>query len=677
VISPDHLAMLAKSGIAPAYAACRGYETVHDKARLGQLKFVQDVRDHSGLLIPLRRGDSSVWGHQFRPDSPRMLSGRPVKYETPWQQPNGLDVPVGFGPMLGDPSTALWVTEGSKKTDCLALHGICAVGLIGVWNWIETNTAGGKMALAAWRDCALNGRRVIVGFDGDVARKPAVRKAMSALAAYLTYKGAKVEYAWLPDTPNKTGVDDFLMDGHTIADLWALVNLVPPPENRKPQPPPAPAPKPAPLQAVSLDEAHTVFHRWLGADYDTDALDAMLAAAAVEKFDDGSDPVWLLIVSGPGAAKTETVQACDGIGAIITSAITGEAALLSATPKRDRAKTATGGLLRRIGDRGLLVVKDVTSLLSMNTDTRDRVLAAMREVFDGRWYREVGSDGGSTLEWKGRIVVIGAVTTAWDTHHAVLATMGDRFTLVRIDSTVARIQSGRRAVGNTGDETKMRAELAAAVGGVIAGMNKAPITVTDEETETLLKAADLVTLARTGVEYDRNGGVIDAHAPEMPTRFAKQLTQIVRGGVAIGMDRKDALRLAIRCARDSMPPLRLAIVDDLSAVKESTSTEVRKRLEKPRTTVDRQLQALHILGVCRLREEEIMLRKRWYYSLAPNIDSSALVVPDKLVPQNPPHTPNPSIGKVQDQGSAQAGPVICGGIYGTNPGPSIADFFAS
>ena len=110
----------------------------------------------------------------------------------------------------------------------------------------------------------------------------------------------------------------------------------------------------------------------------------------------------------------------------------------------------------------------------------------------------------------------------------------------------------------------MRQELAAAVAGVIAGMNPEPITVTEDETEVLLAAADLVTLARTGVEYDDRGDVIDAHAPEANTRFAKQLAQVMRGAVAIGMDRTDALRLAIRCARDSMPPLRLAIIDDLS-----------------------------------------------------------------------------------------------------------------
>ena len=134
----------------------------------------------------------------------------------------------------------------------------------------------------------------------------------------------------------------------------------------------------------------------------------------------------------------------------------------------------------------------------------------------------------------------------------------------------------------------MRAELSAAVAGVIAGMNTTPVTITSAETETLLKAADLVTRARTSVVTDYRGDVIDAHAPEMPTRFAKQLTQILRGGVAIGMDRADALRLAIRCARDSMPPLRLAIIDHLKVWTGNTTQEVRKGIDKPRLTVDRQ-----------------------------------------------------------------------------------------
>ncbi|WP_246859842.1 helix-turn-helix domain-containing protein [Mycobacterium helveticum] len=399
------------------------------------------------------------------------------------------------------------------------------------------------------------------------------------------------------------------------------------------------SPRPAAAPTISLEDSHAVLRRWLGENYDTDALDAMLAVAAIEKFTDAGDLVWLLLVSGPGNAKTETVQALDGVGAVVTSSIASEGALLSATPKRERAKTATGGLLRKLGDRGVLVIKDVTSILSMNRDIRARVLAALREVYDGRWYREVGTDGGQTIPWQGRVAVIGAVTTAWDTAHAVVSTMGDRFVLVRLDSTTNRQEAGRSAIRHTGNEQQMRAELARAVAGVLAGISK-PTEITPEETDALLAAADLVTLARTGVEYDYRGDVIDARAPEMPTRFAKQLAQILRGAVALGMDRAGALRLAIRCARDSMPPLRLAIIDDLAANPQSSTSDVRKRVDKPRNTVDRQLQALHLLGVLTVDEvaegQAFDKRTRWLYSLAAEIDSSS-INPQKVCPEMSPH----------------------------------------
>jgi hypothetical protein len=404
------------------------------------------------------------------------------------------------------------------------------------------------------------------------------------------------------------------------------------------------------VEPATLTECHNTFKKWLSDDYDTDTLAAMLAAAAVERLD--GDPLWLLIVSGSGNAKTETVQALSSIGALVVSAITSEGALLSATEKRGRSKNATGGLLREIGDHGVLVIKDFTSILSMNRDLRAQVLGALREVHDGSWVRKVGSDGGQSLLWAGRIAIIGAVTTAWDTHHAVVAAMGDRFVLVRADSTTKRQEAGRQAIGNTGSETQMRAELASAVAGVLAGMNTTPITVTDKERDALLAAADLVTLSRTAVERDYQGNVIDAHAPEMPTRFAKELVQIIRGSVAVGMDRHGALRLAIRCARDSMPPLRLAIIDDIAAHPNSSVSNVRKRVNKPHNTVDREVQALYMLGVLACEEAEEFVQKtgkwasKWYYSLADGVDPTAIDL--KTFPEKSVHTPYPKEEGFQD-----------------------------
>jgi Bifunctional DNA primase/polymerase, N-terminal len=296
----------------------------------------------------------------------------------------------------------------------------------------------------------------------------------------------------------------------------------------------------------TLAEVHELFLKRFGKEYDTDVIDAVLAAAAAEQLP--GDPLWLLVISGPGNTKTETVQSLSGAGAFVTSTITSEGALLSASSHKNRVRTATGGLLRRIGDRGVLVIKDVTSILSADRNTRAGVLAALREVYDGKWERNVGTDGGQTLTWTGRITVIGAVTTAWDAAHGVVSVMGDRFVEVRSDSSVGRKRAGLQAIRNTGGEVAMRAELAAVVGGLIGHIDSSQAyTLQDAEIDQLVRAADIVTYARTAVERDFRGDVVDAHAPEMPTRFGKQLAQMVRGGIAIGMSRGGALRLALRC----------------------------------------------------------------------------------------------------------------------------------
>jgi hypothetical protein len=368
----------------------------------------------------------------------------------------------------------------------------------------------------------------------------------------------------------------------------------------------------------TLVEVHAVFQKWFGKEYDIDVIDAVLATAAAERL--AGDPLWLLVISGPGNTKTETVQSLSGAGAFVTSTITSEGALLSASPRKSRVKTATGGLLRRIGDRGVLVIKDVTSILSADSNTRAGVLAALREVYDGKWERNVGTDGGQTLTWTGRIAVVGAVTTAWDAAHGVVSVMGDRFVSVRSDSTRGRSKAGLLAINNTGKETAMRAEIATAVGGLIGHVNPDIEPKLEENDKVRLNAAaDIVTYVRTAVERDYRGDVVDSHAPEMPTRFGRQLAQMMRGSIALGMSRGEALRLAIRCARDSIPQLRLKILLDLVSNPSSRAADVCQRIIKPYRTVRRELEALNTLGLLHEEQEQSVADEKkiiWRYSLA-------------------------------------------------------------
>jgi Domain of unknown function (DUF3854) len=176
------------------------------------------------MVVPQLRQDGSTWGWQYRPDVSRLKNDKPVKYETPIGQRNGIDVPPGVGPQLGNPSIPLWVTEGVKKADAAACAGLVCIAFPGVWSWRGTNGDGGKVAVADWQDIALNSRRVVLAFDSDVVRKREVRTALKQLAGYLGSEGASVEYCHLPDDDDgKTGLDDYIADGHAVDDLWKLV----------------------------------------------------------------------------------------------------------------------------------------------------------------------------------------------------------------------------------------------------------------------------------------------------------------------------------------------------------------------------------------------------------------------------------------------------------------------
>jgi hypothetical protein len=106
---------------------------------------------------------------------------------------------------------------------------------------------------------------------------------------------------------------------------------------------------------------------------------------------------------------------------------------------------------------------------------------------------------------------------------------------------------------------------------------------------------------------------------------------LMRGGIAIGMSRQDALALVLRCARDSIPQLRLAILRDVASYPDSPVIDIRRRLQKPRTTTNRTLQALHCLGLVRCHEKEEEHDRKTvivaYYSLAGHIDLGVLQSP--------------------------------------------------
>jgi hypothetical protein len=608
--------MLATSGITLEHATLRGYETITSRSRLDALKITKAGRNTPGLLVPQLRADGSTWGWQYRPDTPRVDSkGRPVKYETPWQQPNGLDVPPAVGPMLGDLSVPLFITEGVKKADSGALHGLCIVALSGVWCWLHTNTAGAKMALSAWRDIALNNsRRVILAFDGDVARNPSVQKSCHALSQYLAYHGARVEYLWLPDTDHKTGLDDYLAD-HTVDELWRLVKPTAPPPSQPrshTNPDHGPAePKPDPAEPVSLDDALAVFGKWLHIN-DTAPIIAT-AATVVANLVEG-DPVWLLLVGPPSGGKTEILSSLIGLDYIIPAATITEAALLSGTPRHDRAKDATGGLLRQIGKFGILLTKDFTSVLSQNHDVARKAVAALREIYDGRWDRPVGVDGARILHWQGKCGFIGGVTPSYDRYSTIVNTLGDRYMLLRLPPAEPGKQA-RAALAQAEHEKQMRAELAEAMTGLIAGADQTLVhaPIDDESTIRLVNLAIYAARARTGVDRNYHTGELEViPQPEGPARLVKAMRQLYGGMRALGVETEIRWTILSRISVDCTPRIRRPLIESLltphsedllDTAAEQRTADIAENVGMSTKTASLHLDDLALIGLAHRRKE--------------------------------------------------------------------------
>lgn len=347
--------------------------------------------------------------------------------------------------------------------------------------------------------------------------------------------------------------------------------------------------------AGDLEKAVVTFRRWLHLP-DPGALYVSLGAVAANVLP--GDPVWLLLVGPPGCGKTETIAPLTALDYVHPAAVVTPAALLSGTARRELEKGATGGVLRQVGDFGILLIKDLGSILSQHREARAEALAALREVYDGRYDRPVGTGGGRVLSWAGKCGLVAGVTPTIDRHHGVMAAMGERFCLYRLEVDDPMKQA-RRRIGNRRRETEMRDDLAHAVTSVLAGAATNPPDLTGPEVETIVAWSTFAVWARTGVERDGyNHEVQLMPSIEAPARLAGTLAAMHTGLRAIGVPETDLWRIVTKLASDSIPDLRRRLLNQLRCAHDTLFTaDVVALTGIPKTTAERTLEDLALLGL--------------------------------------------------------------------------------
>jgi hypothetical protein len=381
-----------------------------------------------------------------------------------------------------------------------------------------------------------------------------------------------------------------------VSEIPAAVDSAVAKYGKQPEPG-EPEPKPS-AASTTIDDLIKVFEDWLILR-DRTPIYAVLGTVAANLLP--GDPVWLGVIGPPSSAKTELLNAIAGLPHVIQAATVTPSGLLSGTPDKQKDKGARGGLLRQIdgfGGFGIICLKDFGSVLSMHAETRAETLAALREVYDGNWTRHLGSAGGKTLAWKGKVAIIFAATEVIDAHHAVIGSMGDRFLLSRLKPIAGRKQFKRALKHVGGSISQMRKELAGAVARLFARRRTEASQINEAETEAIGEAIALAVRLRGAVMRDyRSREIEQILGAEGTARIGLALERLLAGLETLGMDRTAALAVVKDIALDSVPPLRRRAYDYVPKDNTVETTAVAVELGLPTTTTRRILEDLAAHGL--------------------------------------------------------------------------------
>lgn len=203
-LHPDHLADLAKSGLSEATIVALGIHSARP-GDIARLVGFAPPGVTSALVFPYP-GEADFCRVKVWPEV-RGRDGHTIKY----LQRSGSGVRLYITPsaqaILADPTAPLTITEGEKKAAALQQDGLPAIGLGGLWNWLERGEPIHGLDAIAWAE-----RPVGLADDSDIWSRPELLRAVYAFGRELEERGARVSVRVIPPVNGaRAGADDFLV----------------------------------------------------------------------------------------------------------------------------------------------------------------------------------------------------------------------------------------------------------------------------------------------------------------------------------------------------------------------------------------------------------------------------------------------------------------------------------
>ena len=291
-------------------------------------------------------------------------------------------------------------------------------------------------------------------------------------------------------------------------------------------------------------------------------------------------PLWGLLVGVPSSGKTEAINALGDVADARASEMTAPGLL---GWQGSASKERPIGLLTRIGTQAFATVSDMSGLLATSDrGGRDQVFALLRDAYDGRAVRVIGS-APRALEWEGRLTLLAGATPAIDSYTSHANALGPRWVYFRLPAaTTDDRRAASRAARTHGKATEdQRREVRDLMARVVAdAVDAAREVELPASVEAALEDATVVAChARAAVERETYGArsITNVPEPEDSPRLAGQLAQLARGLLGLGLDPSDAADMVRRAALDSIPQARRRALEALAQGEPLTSAEVARR----------------------------------------------------------------------------------------------------
>lgn len=325
-------------------------------------------------------------------------------------------------------------------------------------------------------------------------------------------------------------------------------------------------------------------------------------------------PVWLMIVASSSGGKSALLMTLDELEFVPGKRVSFFISDLTENTLASGFKSAGGdsSLLNQLPTGGLLIFKDFTSMLEKRQESRNAIMAQLREVYDRKFDKKTGN--GQNVSWKGKAGALAGVTEAVHEYMASMSVMGDRFimyTPFQPDRMkLLNFIMDMRMSGQSQEDRIKDAQLVlhTYLKQCAAHLGKATLSMREADQQYLMRVADFVTQVRSGVMEDKyTGRVIFVPSAEMPTRLIDQLLAIATvlskmrelDGFSPQLVKED-MNLLYKIAFDSIPIKRRWALKHLSKHLQGVTTAgIAAAIGYETEVVKQWLAQLNALGVIR------------------------------------------------------------------------------